>query len=100
MTIIEVEAIMRKANGNEDTFGGETGSTEFYMVKHTLEHYLGEEEESQLYYNHESKDTFIIDFGKEAANKNRINLFIDIIKNIYEAFDRNRYLRFEIINVE
>jgi hypothetical protein len=101
MTIIEVEAIMVDADGNHEVgFGGETGSTEFYMVKHTLEHYLGEEEESQLYYNHESKDTFIIDFGKGEENKNRINLYIDIIKNIYEAFDRNRYLRFEIINVE
>lgn len=99
MTIIEVMAIMRQANGNEDTFGGETGTPEFYMVKHTLAQYLGEEEESLLYYNHESNDTFIIDFGK-GENKNRINQYIDIIKNIYEAFDRSRYLRFEIINVE
>jgi hypothetical protein len=99
MTIFEVEAIMRHANGKEDTFGGDTGSTEFYMVKHTLQEHLGEEHSWLLFYNHVSNDTFIIE-TKEAENKNLINQYIDIIKNIYKAYDRDRHLRFEIINVE
>lgn len=99
MTIIEVVAIMNYADGSESPFGGETGSTEFYMVKHTLQEHLGEEHNELLYYNHDYKETFIIDFGKE-ENITRINQTIKRITNIYKDFDQNRCLYFEIINVE
>ena len=107
MTLIEVVAIMVDADGNdEDTFGGETGTPEFYQWKYTLQEHLGENNEL-LFYNHDSRDTFIIE-TKEGGNKNRINQYIDLIQNIYQAFHigfnqvfyKNRRLRFEIINVE
>ena len=104
MTIIEVEAIIVGPNGNdEDIYGGETGSPPFYQVKDTLEEHLGEETKELLYYNHQTKDSFIIEI-KEAAN---INHYIDIIQTIYQPFDigfidyyKDRRLRFKIINVE
>jgi hypothetical protein len=108
MTIIEVEAIMVDANGkDEDVFGGETGTPEFYQIHDTLEEYLGEETKERLLYNHDSKDTFIIEI-KEAANKNRINQYINIIQTISQRFDigfnqdfyQDRRLRFNIIKVE
>ena len=98
MTIIEVESIMEHADGREYTFGGETGSTEFYMVKHTLQEHLGEErfgDTALLLYNHDYKDTFIIE-----TNDQDINKYIELIENIYKAYDNNRHLRFDIINVE
>jgi hypothetical protein len=106
MTRIEVMAIIVDADGNdEDIFGGETGSPEFYMVKDTLQQHLGENNQL-LFYNHESKDTFIIE-TKEGENKNRINQYIDTIKNIYKPFApgfidyyKDRRLRFNIIRVE
>jgi hypothetical protein len=92
--IIEVEAIMQYEDGSEDTFGGETGSAEFYMIKHTLEAHLGENNKL-LYYTDDVKETFII----ETENNDIINHYIDIITTIDQAFDRDR-LRFNIIHVE
>jgi hypothetical protein len=108
MTIIEVEAIMVDADGqDEDVFGGETGTPEFYQVTYTLQQHLGEETKELLFYNHESRDTFIIE-TKAAANKNLINHYINIIQTIHEPFDigfnqefyQDRRLRFNIIQVE
>jgi hypothetical protein len=107
MTLIEVVAIMVDADGNdEDTFGGETGTPQYYQVKYTLQEHLGENNEL-LFYNNDLRDTFIIE-TKEGENKNRINQYIDIIQNIYQAFAngfnqdiyQDRHLRFEIINVK
>jgi hypothetical protein len=94
MTRIEVVAIMEYADGREDTFGGETGTAEFYMVKHSLEKQLGEH---FWYYNHDVKDTFIIEAKDNNHNTNQL---VNHIKNIYQAFDKNRHLKFEIIRVE
>jgi hypothetical protein len=108
MTIIEVEAIMVDADGMDaDVFGGETGTPEFYQVTYTLQEHLGEETKELLFYNHDSKDTFIIE-TKGVANKNRINQYINIIQTIYQPFDigfnqdvyQDRRLRFNIIHVE
>ena len=96
MTIIEVEAIMEYADGSEDFFGGETGSAEFYMIKHTLQEHLGKETKKLLYYTNDSKETFII----ETENNDNIYDYIDIIQSISQAFDQDRHLRFEIMNVE
>ena len=43
MTIIKVIPISVKSNGDEEYFGDETGTPEFYMVHDTLLKYLGEE---------------------------------------------------------
>jgi hypothetical protein len=93
MTIIEVEAIMEYADGVEDTFGGETGSAEFYMIKHTLQDHL---DEHLLYYTNDLKETFII----ETETADNIYDYIDIIQSISQAFDQDRHLRFDIVNVE
>ena len=97
MSIIEVLAIMMYTDGIEDTFfGGETGTAEFYIIKHTLQKYLGND---LLYYNHDNEDTFIIEnFYDEGCD----NLYdhVKIINQIHEPFAKNRTLKFAIINLE
>jgi hypothetical protein len=96
MTIIELEAIMKYADGSEDFFGGETGSAEFYMIKHTLQEHLDQETKKLLYYTNDLKESFII----ETETAENIYDYIDIIQSISQAFDQDRRLRFEIVNVE
>ena len=113
MVIIKVIALMRNANGDEEIFGGETGSTEFYMVKHTLEEYLGNElllyddhdnfsfvienGELVLYNEDNLTDKFIIETRDESCDTTEN--YISIIESIRKPFDRNRQLRFEIDSV-
>jgi hypothetical protein len=98
MTRIEIVAIMHYVDGIEEPFGGETGTAEYYMVKDTLQEHLGENNQL-LFYNHESKWTFILE-TKEAENNNIIKQYIDVIENIYQPFDLDRHLRFNVIHVE
>jgi hypothetical protein len=96
MTVIKVMAIMENADGEEYTYGGETGTPEFYMVKYTLQKYLGE---NIWVNNHEYDDTFIIEETDEGCNN--LYDYNEIIKTIYEnadRFNRKRRLKFVIIN--
>jgi hypothetical protein len=99
MTVIEVMVIMNDADGTQHTYyGGETGTPEFYTVKHTLEAYLGD---NLLIYNHPTNDTFIIENNDEGCD-NSYDYF-KIIESIYEnaySYNCSKHLWFEVLNVE
>jgi hypothetical protein len=99
MTVIEVMVIMTDARGKEHTYwGGETGTPEFYTVKHTLEAYLGE----TVYISyHDENDTFVIENNDEGCDNSYD--YIKIIESIYEnaySYECSKHLCFEILYVE
>jgi hypothetical protein len=97
MTLIEVMVIRTDADGTAHTYwGGETGTPEFYTVKHTLEAYLNK---NVLIYHHDMNDTFVI----EETDRGCINESIKIIEGIYDnnyVFKKRGHISFKIINVE
>jgi hypothetical protein len=99
MTVIEVMVIMNDADGKEHTYyGGETGTPEFYTVKHTLEAYLGD---NLLIYNHPINDTFIIEDEDEGCDNSYD--YVKIIESIYDntqSYECRDYLSFDILNME
>ena len=99
MTLIEVMVIRTDADGTAHTYwGGETGTPEFYTVKHTLEAYLNK---NVLIYHDDTNDTFVIEDTDEGCD-NEYD-YIKIIESIYDnnyVFKRRGHISFEIINVE
>ena len=98
MTVIEVMVIMTDADGKEHTYwGGDTGTPEFYTVKHTLEAYLGD-----IWIDHHpTNDTFVIENNDEGCDNSYD--YIEIIESIYEnaySYECTKYLCFEILDVE
>lgn len=94
--MIEVMAIRTEADGTEHTYwGGETGTSEFYTVKYTLQAYLGE---NVLIYHHHENDTFVIEDTDEGCD-NEYD-YIKIIESIYdnaEVYEQIAHISFEII---
>ena len=99
MTIIEVMVLMTDDEGKKYTYwGGETGTNEFYMVKYTLESYLGDK---LLIYNHPNNDTFIIEDDDEGCDNSYD--YVKIIESIYDntqSYECRDYLSFDILNME
>ena len=99
MTIIEVMVIMTDDEGKKYTYwGGETGTNEFYMVKYTLEAYLGDK---LLIYHHPNNDTFIIEDEDEGCDNSYD--YVKIIESIYDntqSYECHDYLSFDILNME
>ena len=99
MTVLEVMVIMTDADGNEHTYwGDETGTPKFYIIKDTLEAYLGD---TVWIYNHPTNDTFIIENNDEGCDNSYD--YIEIIETIYEnaySYECRNHLCFEILNVE
>jgi hypothetical protein len=93
MTTMHVMATMTNADGLEEYFGDETGSTEFYMVKHTLEKYLGKE---NIYVTWDNAEFLFVIEDKDEGCDNLYD-YSETIEDINEPF-KNRYMRFEILN--
>jgi hypothetical protein len=100
MTLIEIMVIMTEADGTEHTYwGGETGTPEFYTVKHTLQAYFGE---NISLYNHSENDTFVIEDENDEGYDNSYD-YIEIIQTIFEnaySYKCKKHLSFEILNIE
>lgn len=93
MTTLQVMATMTPSGGLAEYFGDETGSTEFYMVKHTLEKYLGKE---NIYVSWDYAEfLFVIEETDEGCDN--LYDYSKTIEDIHEPF-KNRYMRFEILN--
>ena len=102
---IKVNPISVNTNGYEDYFGEETGTPEFYMVKHTLEKYLGEE---NIWVDWDYNEFFFIITDRcEDEGFDNIYDYSQVIETIYEPFElfnfvyrKKDHLRFHIINDE
>ena len=104
MVLIEVEPIIINALGIIDSFGDETGTPEFYTVKHVLEKYLGKD--IYVSWNYEvftfevqSYEEEEMDEGYDASED-----FIEVIESIHESFFDTHYynghqLQFKIVRV-
>ena len=100
MSSIRVTPISVNANGEEDYFGDETGTPDFYMVSDTLKKHLGEE---NIWVNWDYKD-FIYVIEDRMKESNNTDKYIQIIETIYEPFApfnfvymKEHHLRFQII---
>jgi hypothetical protein len=102
MTTITVKATMQDYDtGNEYLFGGETGSIEFYMVKHALQDALGDNQHRLLYYNHDDDDElFVIEDRDESCDNS--DDYIEIITSISKLFTHGQWciLKFAIMQVQ
>ena len=94
MTTLQVMETMTPSGGLAHYFGDETGSTEFYMEKHTLEKYLGKE---NIYVSWDYAEfLFVIEETDEGCDN--LYDYSKTIEDIHEPFDKNRYMRIEILN--
>ena len=114
-TTLTVKPILiNDLTGEEEPFGDETGTPQFYMVKHTLEKYLNDED---IYiYTDDTDPEWWFTIAQRRANvvdasaigiKEKIRNYIAIIEEIYEVNtlaplwpDRcpSSHIIFEIIN--
>lgn len=102
-TMIRLNPFIVDANGHEEIFGDETGTTEFYMVKQTLTKYLGKH--VYISWNY---DNFMFEIENDDESCDNTDDYIDIIETINESlshFNTTEYLQkchlsFEIISVE
>jgi hypothetical protein len=103
MVIIKVMPISVKPNEEEEYFGDETGTPEFYMVHDTLLKYLGEE---NVWVNWDYNDfIFIIENKFEDECFDISYDYKKIIEEIYEPFApfnfksmKKDHLKFQIIS--
>ena len=83
MTSIKVNSFTIDPNGDTHYFGDETGTSDFYVVSHVLEKYLGE---NNIYVSWDYNQFFFIitnfDEGIDDTHD-----YIQIIENIYEPFN-------------
>ena len=90
MTIIKITpiAINPYDAEAENYFGDETGTPEFYTVKHILQKYLGEN--INVSWNYDDFTYEIEDLNEDEGYDNLQN-YIDNIKNIYEPMEPFNY---------
>jgi len=82
MTLITVIALAVNMNSDEEYFGDETGTPEYYMVKDTLHKYLGED---NVYIGWDY-DNFIYTIENIDEGCDNTCDYTEIINNIYEPF--------------
>ena len=101
-TIIRLNPFIVDANGHEEIFGDETGTTEFYMVESTLIKYLGKHVFITWDY-----DNLMFEVENDDKCCDNTDDYIKIIETINESlanFNTTEYLKkchlsFEIISV-
>jgi predicted DNA-binding protein len=89
-TTLTVKPILvNDLTGEEEPFGDETGTPQFYMVKHTLEKYL--QDEDMYIYTHDANPEWWFTIAQRRANvsaigvREKIKNYIAIIEEIYEV---------------
>jgi len=101
MKYIQVQPFSVNVNGEEDYFGGETCSTEFYIVSDILKKCLGKEniwvfwDYTELYFIIFIMEENYVDEGCDDTYD-----YIHIIESIYEPFyfdNKQMHLTFQII---
>ena len=89
MNCIKVNAFLVNESKEKEYFGDETGTPQFYMVSDTLKKHLGEE---NVWISWD-----YIDFCFFIEEKDNTINYIKIIEKIYEPFEPNNFIIFEII---
>ena len=102
MSIIKVMPISVNPNGEEENFGDETGTPDFYMVHDTLLKYLGEE---NVWVTWDYDDfAFIIENKHDDECFDNSYDYEKVIETIYEPFApfnfvnmKKDHLKFQIV---